>query len=148
MENLYVIFLVKPHHKNIARAVLKEPKIYFYDTGAVIGDAGARLENAVANCLLKHLHFLEDTKGLDVALHYIRDKEKREVDFAVLQERKLKYLIEVKLSDSNLHRSLLYYHQKLKPESSIQLVHQIEKTQNVENIVITEAATWLSNLAS
>lgn len=148
LENLYVIFSVKSYHKNIARAVLKEPKIYFYDTGAVIGDDGARLENAVANCLLKHLHFLEDTKGYDVALHYIRDKEKREVDFVVVEERKLKYLIEVKLSDSNLHRSLLYYNQKLKPEAAIQLVHQIEKTQNAENIAITEAATWLSNLAS
>jgi len=50
---------------NLARAILKEPKIYFYDTGAVIGDRGAKLENAVAVCLRKWLHFLEDARGKD-----------------------------------------------------------------------------------
>ena len=31
LENLYVIFRVTPYHKNIARALLKEPKYYFFD---------------------------------------------------------------------------------------------------------------------
>jgi predicted AAA+ superfamily ATPase len=37
LENLCVVFSVRPYHRNIARSLLKEPKYYFYDTGAVEG---------------------------------------------------------------------------------------------------------------
>jgi predicted AAA+ superfamily ATPase len=88
LENLYVIFPVRPYHRNIARSILKEPKYYLYDTSAIEGDAGAKLENVVALALLKELHFLEDTTGSKVSLHYLRDKLKNEVDFlAVIDER-------------------------------------------------------------
>ena len=39
------------------------------------------LKNTVAVSLLRELYFIEDTSGSQVALHYLRDKEKREVDF-------------------------------------------------------------------
>ena len=39
------------------------------------------LENLVANHLLKRAHYLSDTEAEDCELYYIRDKEKREVDF-------------------------------------------------------------------
>jgi len=42
LENLCVIFAVRPYHRNIARSILKEAKYYFYDTGAVEGDMGPR----------------------------------------------------------------------------------------------------------
>ncbi len=32
LENLYIIFPVRPYHKNITRSLLKESKYYFYDT--------------------------------------------------------------------------------------------------------------------
>ena len=37
LEALYVIFLVRPFHRQIARSILKEPKAYFYDSGFVKG---------------------------------------------------------------------------------------------------------------
>ena len=43
LESLCIIFLVRPFHANIARAVLKEPKAYFFDTGYVKGDEGLKL---------------------------------------------------------------------------------------------------------
>jgi len=39
LENMYVLFKVPPFHKNIARAIQKAPKFYFFDTGQVIGDS-------------------------------------------------------------------------------------------------------------
>ena len=48
LEALYIVFRVAPFSKNIARSLLKEPKIYFFDTGLVNGDNGARFENFVA----------------------------------------------------------------------------------------------------
>jgi len=77
LEALYLIFKVIPYHKNISRAILKEPKFYFYDTGLVIGDTGTRFENLTAVSLLKHLHFLEDSEGCETKLHYIKNKEQR-----------------------------------------------------------------------
>ncbi len=37
LEALYVVFTITPWHKNVARSLLKAPKIYFYDTGLVRG---------------------------------------------------------------------------------------------------------------
>lgn len=146
LENMCVIFVVTPFHRNLARAILKEPKIYFYDTGAVRGDRGIRLENAVAICLLKWVHFLEDTQGKDLRLHYIRDKEKREVDFAIAEADRVTHLIEVKLSDTSLARSLAYYHQLLSPKETVQLVHAPIRRQSVGDISILPAAPWLDGL--
>ena len=35
LEALHIVFTVRPFHRNIARALLKEPKVYFFDTGLV-----------------------------------------------------------------------------------------------------------------
>jgi predicted AAA+ superfamily ATPase len=56
LEDLYLIFRVKPYHKNITRALLKEPKFYFYDHACLDTHEGAHLENIVASSLLKELH--------------------------------------------------------------------------------------------
>jgi predicted AAA+ superfamily ATPase len=146
LEHMYVLFIVTPHHHNLARAILKEPKIYFYDTGAVTGDAGAKLENMVAVCLRKWLHFLEDTKGKDVELCYVRDKEKREVDFLVKIDRKIELLIEVKISEDDLSRPLLYFHRKLNPRASVQLVQNLTRAKTVRGISVASAASWLAEL--
>ena len=55
LEALYIVFIVTPFSKNIARSLLKEPKIYFFDTGLVNGNDGSRLENLTALCLLKQI---------------------------------------------------------------------------------------------
>ena len=48
LESLCVIFPIRPFHANVARAILREPKVYFYDSGYVKGDEGVRLENTCA----------------------------------------------------------------------------------------------------
>ncbi|MDE0033019.1 MAG: ATP-binding protein [Deltaproteobacteria bacterium] len=100
LEDLYVIFRVFPYHRNVARALLKTPKFYFYDNAMVQGDDGAHLENLVACALLKELHRAQDVEGEDLGLHYIRDKEGREIDFLVTRNRKPWRMIEVKWSDA------------------------------------------------
>ena len=63
LENLYVIFPVRPYHRNVARSILKEPKYYFYDTALVKDDHGSRFENLCACALLKEVHFILDCAG-------------------------------------------------------------------------------------
>ena len=38
LQALYIVFTVHPWHRNIGRAILKAPKVYFFDTGLVRGD--------------------------------------------------------------------------------------------------------------
>lgn len=33
IEQGYIIFLLRPHHKNFSKRLIKSPKLYFYDTG-------------------------------------------------------------------------------------------------------------------
>lgn len=101
LENLYVVFAVRPWHRNVARAILKAPKYYFFDTGQVKAGEGARLENVVACSLRKALDLLEDTRGLEGGLHYLRNKEGKELDFALSVDAELRQCFEVKLSDAD-----------------------------------------------
>ena len=100
LEDLYVVFRVFPYHRNVARALLKGPKFYFYDNAMVQGDSGARLENLVACALLKEMHRVQDVQGEDLGLHYVRDKEGREIDFLVTRDRRPWRMIEVKWKDA------------------------------------------------
>lgn len=148
LETLYVIFIVKPYTKRITRSLQKRPKIYFYDTGFVKGDEGARLENLVACALLKHNHFLEDTKGQSRRLCYLRDRQKREVDFCVVTDDEPEMLIEVKVSQPDI-KSLQYFASMM--PSSCRLIHlslRIEREFDSDQILVRRAAEWLATLAA
>lgn len=129
LEYLHIIFIVPPYSKNIAKAISKQPKIYFYDIGRVENGDGAKLENLVACHLLKRNHFLVDTEGIKHDLFYIRDKEKREVDFMTTKGRNIEYLIEVQKADDHFSNHLNYYHEKLNPICSYQVIQEFGKKQ-------------------
>ena len=86
LESLYYIFTVKPWHQNISRALRKEPKYYLWDWSRV-NESGARTEIWVASSLLKAVHWWTQTGVGEFQLYFIRDKEKREVDFLVTQNQ-------------------------------------------------------------
>jgi uncharacterized protein len=130
LENLYVIFPVRPFHKNIARSLLKDSKYYFYDTGAVAGDLGARLENAVACALVKELDEREDVEGQKCALHFLRDKDGNEVDFLMVLDGKPKRMIEVKVSDTAFTKSLARFKKYLPMTDCLQLVHELDRKRS------------------
>lgn len=137
LERMYLCFSVRPYTKSIARAVLKPPKVYFFDNADVLGDEGNRFENLVATTLLKRIQFLTDRDGYRHELRYIRDKEGREVDFAIIKEGTLEELIEVKLSDENVSPSLLYYANKLNPKKAIQIVKNLKRPFQKNRLLIT-----------
>ena len=136
LERMYVIFTVWPLSKGLPRAVRKPPKVYFYDTGDVLGDEGARAENLAACELKKLAEFREDSEGYNIDIRYIRDKEGREIDFAWIEEGKLRELIEVKLSDDSPHKALLYYADRLKPDKATQIVFNLKRSFTRGNLRI------------
>ncbi len=149
LERMYLIFRVTPFHKNIARAILKEPKIYFFDIGLVQSeDPGARFENLIALHLIKHLHYLEDTKGYSTALHYIRDKQGHEVDFYYTTGKKGEKpsILEVKYSEQSASKNLVYFQERLNV-SATQVVYKGNRTFQHGAIRSIPAIDFLSSLA-
>ena len=146
LERLFVIFVVRPYAKNLARALLKEPKIYFFDTGRVHESGGAKLENAVACALLKRANFLTDTQGIKAELYYLRDRERREVDFLTVSANLPEYLVEVKTSDDQFSPSLRYFAERLQNVQAIQLVHNLPKQTTGKFGTVSNAAIWLAGL--
>lgn len=145
LEALYIIFRVPPYSRNIARSVLKEPKIYFYDNGLVIGDEGAQFENLVAVSLLKHALAKNDFEGENMGLKYLRTKEGREVDFCLTNNDVVTEMIEVKTGDSQLSKNLLYFKDKYNL-NGIQIVKQLKHEKTVSGINIIEAEKYLKSL--
>lgn len=137
IEKMYIAFPIYPLTRNIPRSIQKPPKVYFYDNADCVQDEAVRLENLVATHLLKRMHFIEDYHGYRCQLHYIRDKDGREVDFATVVDGKLIDLIEVKLTSTEISKNLKYYAQKLKPKRSIQIVGKLERSFDSAGVRVT-----------
>jgi predicted AAA+ superfamily ATPase len=146
LEALYIVFVVRPYHDNIARSVLQSPKVYFYDTGLVEGDEGLRFENLVATALLKHVQWQHDVQGKEAALHYIRTKDGAEVDFALSDKGQLTHLVECKLSDEKPHRALQRFAQEKAPLQAVQVVRNARHSYTLGDIQITPGPTYLMGL--
>ena len=148
LESLFIIFLVRPFHTNVARALLKEPKVYFYDTGYVQGDEGVLLENTCAVCLLKHVAYLQDVEGENLSLHYLKTKDGQEIDFVLARKDKPVEFIEVKLSDDTPSRALRYFTARYPGVAASQLVHHLRREQHVQDVSIFSAGRRLSELSA
>jgi predicted AAA+ superfamily ATPase len=149
LERLYVIFKVTPYSNKIKDSLLKAPKYYFYDNGQVEGDQGLKLENLVAMSLIKELHFLQDTEGSDVNLHFLRTKRGEEIDFLVLIDKKPKMMIEVKWSDDNFTKNFFFFDEFFikTPIRKLQLVGELKKEKTLDKWTeMRSAMDWLSNL--
>jgi predicted AAA+ superfamily ATPase len=147
LEDLFVIFRLPPFHKNLARAIKKEPKYYFYDTGRVRAGEAARFENLVACSLLKEVQRLADAEGVRGALYYLKTKEGKEVDFLVHFEESTPWLIEVKLSEPELSKNFKIFENQFKGARKIQLVANLKQERSTaEGHKIVQAARWLSHL--
>jgi len=68
LESLFIIFKVTPYSRNIARSVLKTPKIYFYDTG-MVKRSEAQPARALINSSKRY-----GTPATQLVLHLKREK--------------------------------------------------------------------------
>jgi predicted AAA+ superfamily ATPase len=121
LENLYYCFRLYPYTGRLGRTLRKEAKLYLYDWNEV-EDEGSRFENMIAVHLMKAVEMWNAMGEKACTLFYIRDKEKREVDFVVMEGKVPQFLVEVKMSDLSLSPSLLYYQDKLKMPIAFQVV--------------------------
>jgi hypothetical protein len=125
LEALHFVFPVRPWFKNVARSLRKEPKYYLWDW-SLVGNEGQRIENLVASALLKAVHFWTDEGWGDFSLHYLRDKEKREVDFLVVKDAAPWFLVEVKKGSDHLSPALGFFLDRLGADHAFQAVLERE----------------------
>jgi predicted AAA+ superfamily ATPase len=153
LEALYIVFVVRPWHHNIARATLQAPKVYFFDTGLVGSSTGGtpeadglRFENLVACHLLKQVQWLTDAKGREAGLHYIRTKDGAEVDFAISDGMQLTHLVECKLADARPCRALLRFAGEHPQAKAVQLLRDLRHPHEVGPVSVERAGEWLAGL--
>ena len=108
LENLYLCFRISPFGAPKVRAVKKERKLYLWDW-SMAPEGGPRFENLVASQLLKHCHCSEDTEGHAMELCFLRDTDKREVDFVVLKDRKPLFAVECKSGERSVSPAIRYF---------------------------------------
>lgn len=101
LKELYYLFEIKPYSRSIPRSLRREGKMYLWDYAAVSNRA-ARFENLVAAHLLKACHYWTDTGEGEFDLFYLRDKDKREIDFLIVRDGTPWLPVEVKQADTEL----------------------------------------------
>jgi len=127
LESLYFCFIVRPWYRNVPKSLRKQPKVYLWDW-SMVADKGARYENFVASHLLKAVHWWTDIGLGSYALHYLRDKAKREVDFLVTRDEKPWFLVEVKSSGKKgVSPHLRYFKDLIQAEHAFQAASDLEE---------------------
>lgn len=149
LERFYFCFIVRPWHKNITRSLIKEPKLYLWDWSQ-IEDPGSRFENFVGSHLLKAVHYWNDAGYGEFGLYFLRDKDKRQVDFLVTKDRKPWMIAEIKKSDTKIAKSLYHFYEQARPEHTFQVLQDMKfvKRDCFEHSkpIVVPARTLLSQL--
>lgn len=111
LSSLYYSYQIAPFGSAKIRAVKKEQKLYMWDWSQV-DKAGPRFENMVASHLLKYCHYLEDVEGYRAELRFLRDTDKREVDFVVLKDKKPLFAVECKHGEGAVSPHIFYFRER------------------------------------
>ncbi len=149
LSSMYFCYTIKPWSKNISRSLIKEPKTYLWEW-SLCSNSGARHENFIASHLLKSIHLWNDTGIGEYDLYFLRDKEKREVDFLITKGNSPWIMVEVKSSETSLSNSLVHFQKQLEVPHCFQIVMDLPYVDkdcfSLTGINIVPAKTILSQL--
>jgi len=143
-ERMYYCYRIPPYGPPKVRAVKKEQKLYLWDW-SIVPDPGSRFENFVASQLLKYCHFMEDTEGFRMDLRFIRDTDKREIDFVVLREGRPMFAVECKSGEKNINPSLFYF-MKRTPIPRFYQVHEGNRDYEKSGVRVLPVHTFCREL--
>lgn len=97
------------------------------------------------NGLLKSIYAENDYLAEEKELHYLRTKDGLEVDFAVANKGELEYILEAKLSDKNISKSLLNFKEHY-GYKAFQIVKNMGKSRIESEVKICVAKEFLEGL--
>ncbi|MBF0104778.1 MAG: ATP-binding protein [Deltaproteobacteria bacterium] len=133
LENVYYCFRIPPYGSAKIRAVKKEQKLYLWDWSEIENE-GVRWENFVASHLLKYCHYLEDKEGRKMELRFLRDADKREIDFVVMQNKKPLFAVECKKGEKQTSPHIHYFKERTNIPRFYQ-VHQGQENRNISDVI-------------
>jgi predicted AAA+ superfamily ATPase len=147
-ERFFLVFSISTWTGKISRAIQKERKVYLWDYPK-IKDASARFENMVAAELFRAVTLWNDSGYGDFSLHFIKNKEKQEVDFLIANSREPFLLVETRLTDTQPSKPLLTFQRALNIPA-VQLINDGKgyrlMSNNKNKILIAPAYKWLPHL--
>jgi len=134
-ERLYITFTLGPFTQRVQRAIHKEKKLYLWDWSQ-IKDEGKRFENFVASHLWKAVHYWRDLGFGLFELWFLRDRDRREVDFCMTLDRKPWLLVEAKVSDTQPSEALQYFSNRFQVRA-LQIVsaRDVEKRSGLTTVM-------------
>lgn len=129
LQASFIVSLIRPHHRNFNKRMIKSPKLYFLDSGLLCyllrirspedlrlhASRGAIFEGFVVAELLKRAH----NKGLEPDLYFWRDSAGHEVDLIVDRGQSL-LPVEIKSGETlnaDFFRGLSYWRKLARAES-------------------------------
>lgn len=135
LETSYVIYFLKPYHKNFNKRLVKSPKLYFYDTGLVSSLLGLKTEEQLSTHYLRgelfeNMVITEHVKqyyneGREPNFSFWRDSNQNEVDLLIEEGANLR-AIEIKSAatlKSEFFRGLKYFQSFSKiPDDALSVV--------------------------
>jgi predicted AAA+ superfamily ATPase len=90
LEASYILFLLRPHHANFSKRLIKTPKLYFYDTGVLCHLLGITSNKTLYNhhlcgAIFENMTILEIVKyytntGQNSEIFFWRDSNGNEID--------------------------------------------------------------------
>ena len=142
--------MVHTYKNSVLKRMIKNPKLYFMDTGLVCYLVGWKTKEqakngAMAGSLFETFVFSEIAKSYLNAgktienIYYYRDKDKKEIDF-VIEENGILYPIEIKMSatiDIHWNKYNNYLSKvKNKKVEKITVICQVDKKYEMENMMV------------
>ena len=146
LSRLYFSFRLPPYTHRAIRGLKKEQKTYLWDW-SLVSDPGPRLENMLASHLLKLCHHLEDVEGRAAKLHYLRDRNGRELDFLVTVDKKPWFAVEAKTTETAIGSPLRYFRDRLHIPHVYQCVLHGTRTYVQDGVTVVPAYRFLEAVA-
>jgi len=144
LEASYIIFLLRPHHLNFNKTIVKRPKLFFYDPGIVSSLLGiTHLDQLKYHPLKGHLfetmvvaeQIKKQSYNPDYGqVYYWRDKTGHEIDLLIEKPGSL-YPVEIKSAQTinpGFFDNLLYYN-RLSGNTGATLLYGGSESQNRSN---------------
>lgn len=145
LDAFYYTFRIYPFTSKKIRSIKKESKLYLIDWSEIENE-GNRFENMIASHLLKFTQYLFESEGYKAELFYLRNVDKKEVDFLVTINNKPWFSVEAKLNDKTPSPNIIYFKERLKIPYNYQVIQDENIDIMKDGIRVISASKFLSGL--
>lgn len=155
LEASFIVYLLRPHHRNFNKRLVKSPKLYFVDTGLLCyllrvrspeelvthAARGAIFETWVVGEILKNYH----NRGVEPDIYFWRDSAGHEIDL-LIDEGASQIPVEIKSGQTvagDFFRDLDYWRTLAgQPDASAALVYGGDESFKRRGVSVVAWSDW------